>query len=153
MRIFKCAVAALALAGFTTSALAAGVAKIDTVAGKVLVNRGAGYEAVASGTLLNAGDKVMVGDKSSATISYFSAKCSVSAQASSLLTVGDVAPCKKGEVVGAVDSVFAIPVADMDAPAAAYPAGLPLLLAGTAAVGIATLILVSDDNDDGVSGE
>ena len=150
MKIMRSVIAAVVVASSAVSALAAGVAKIDAVDGKVLVNRGAGYEAVASGTLLNAGDKVMVGDKSSATISYFSAKCSISAEASSLVTISTKAPCKKGEVMGAVDSVFATPVADMDPPAAAaFPMALPLLLVGGAAVGITTLVLVSDGNDSG----
>ncbi len=152
MNFIRGAVTAAVMMGFATSAMAAGIATIDAVDGKVLVNRGAGYEAVASGTLLNAGDKVMVGDKSSAVISYLAAQCSVSAEASSLVTVSAKAPCKKGEVIGAVDSVFAVPAADMDPPAAAaFPMALPLLLGGAAVIGITTLVLVSDDNENGTA--
>lgn len=153
MKIMRSVIAAVVVASSAVSALAAGVAKIDAVDGKVLINRGAGYEVVASGTLLNAGDKVMVGDKASALISYLGAQCSISAEASSLVTISTKAPCKKGEVMGAAQSVFATPVADMDPPAAAaFPMALPLLLVGGAAVGIATLVLVSDGNDSGDAG-
>lgn len=88
-----------------------GVAELTSVKGKVLLNHGDGFEAVTDEVLLNVGDKIIVGDKSSAQINYLSSGCVVTVSASSMSTISEAAPCKAGEVVGLVDSLFVQPVA------------------------------------------
>lgn len=101
-------------------ALASGtIAEVSGLNGKVLVNHGKGFVPATGSVLLNVGDKIMVGANSSAKINYLNAKCLVSANASSVVTITAAAPCSLGSVVGSVDNVFAIPAA---APAVAAPA-------------------------------
>ena len=113
--MYVSAIAAGSLVLSVASALAAsGVAEISAVQGKVLVNQGDGFETVTGSVMLKAGDKVMVGEDSSAEISYPLSDCLVTASASSLVTISETAPCKAGEIVGAVDSIFVHAAQDAD---------------------------------------
>jgi hypothetical protein len=118
------------------------VAELSGLQGKVLVNHGKGYQPAVGSVVLNTGDLVMVGEKSSAKINYLNTKCLVSANASSVVMVTSVAPCKAGVVVGSVDAVFAVPAADADPsfiPPPAFPI-LPVLLGTAVVVGGGVLI-------------
>ena len=96
--------------GLSVAQAASNVAEISLVQGKVLVNQGAGFVALAEGASLKAGDKVLVGKDSSALIAYNSG-CAVSIHEAKIVTVSKVAPCKAGEVVASVGSDLVSPVA------------------------------------------
>ena len=68
--------AGLAVAVLMSTSAFAGIAQIGDVHGKVLVNHGKGFVPASDFASLNVGDKVMVGAKSFATLSY--AGCSIS---------------------------------------------------------------------------
>jgi hypothetical protein len=133
--IASVASAAFLIATVVPSLAASPIAEATGLHGKVLVNHGKGFEVATGSVLLNAGDRLMVGEKSSATVNYLNVKCTVSASNSTVLTVAAVAPCKSGTVVGSIDNVFATPVAD-PVDAGFVPPVFPILpvLVGTAVV-------------------
>lgn len=136
----------LAASFMATSAVAANsVAVITGASGKVLVNKGEGFVPVVGSFELSAGDRVMIGDDSFATLSY--AECSVALSKPTVLSVSADAPCAT-EAQG----VFVTPTADLTEPVAA---GLPW---GVIAVGVvvgvpATYFIAKEvlDNEDCVS--
>ncbi|MBG1233220.1 hypothetical protein [Aestuariivirga litoralis] len=78
-----------------SAAAATSVAGLGPVAGKVLVDQGSGF-APASGTIeLHQGDRVFVGQNSSATINYGS--CSLMIKKATVYSVAAAAPCAKNE--------------------------------------------------------
>lgn len=91
-----------------SSAIAANapVAQLQASNGKVLVNQGKGFVPASGLISLNAGDKIMVGKDSSASVLYTTANCSVDVAASTVVAVQAKAPCSAGQTIGAVDSVF-----------------------------------------------
>jgi hypothetical protein len=120
-----CAIVAASALMVSTS-FAANVAVVGDVSGKVLVNKGEGFLPV-SGTLeLNAGDRVMVGQDSFATLTY--ANCAVSLSSPSVVAVTEKPNC---DVV--------TPTADF-APAA-FP--LPIIL-GAVVVGTVVTYIATD---------
>lgn len=147
--------AVAALFASTSIAGAAGLAEITSSSGKVLVNQGSGFAPVSGMMSLKAGDAVMVGDGAQAQISYATG-CTVTADASSVVTISDVAPCAAGETVGTAGAVFVQPTADADySPVVGGLPLLPLLLIGGAVVGggvlIGTGVLGSGGGGGGVS--
>jgi hypothetical protein len=108
MRYIVAGVAYL-IANFLSALAAAPVAGVFVSHGKVLVNSGKEFVPAVGSVLLNVCDKIMVGANSSSKISYLNAKCLVSANASSVVSVTAKAPCSVGAVVGSVDNVFAVP--------------------------------------------
>ena len=136
--------AAYLIANIAPSLAYSPIAEASGLQGKVLVNHGRGFVPAAGTVLLNAGDKILVGANSSAKINYLNAKCLVSANASSVVTVTDAAPCKLGTVVGSVDTVFAVPAATDPAfvPPPDFPI-LPVLLIGGAGLVAGGFILFS----------
>jgi hypothetical protein len=130
--------AVAALFASTSIAGAAGLAEITSSSGKVLVNQGSGFAPVSGMISLKSGDAVMVGDGAQAQISY-AAGCTVTAEASSVVTISDVAPCAAGETVGTAGAVFVQPTADYSPVVGGLPL-LPLLLIGGAVVGGGVLI-------------
>jgi hypothetical protein len=137
MRVFSAMALSLALASASVKA-ASSVAQMGDFHGKVLVNQGKGFVPVAGPLALQAGDTVMIGEESSATVSYN--QCSVALTSPTVFTVGEKAPCAKGEKVASVQGVFIAPAAHQYAfgGAGGAQAWLPLaLIAGAAAtVGI-----------------
>jgi hypothetical protein len=128
--IKKTLVTLLSVVAFGTSALAGtGVATISDVSGKVLVNQGEGFVPVAGSIELNAGDRVMVGDDSFATVTY--ADCSVSLSKPTVMAVSAEANCS---------DVVITPTADVPV-AAGYPI-LPIVAVTAVAVG--GIILIAD---------
>jgi hypothetical protein len=137
---------ALSLALATSSLHAATmVAQVGNFHGKVLVNQGEGFVPVAGPLSLKAGDTVMVGEESFATVSY--TECSVSLSEPTVFTVGEAAPCAKGEKVASVAGAFITPTADMDPGCSsafcATPALLPLLLIGGAAATVGIIVVAT----------
>lgn len=140
--------AAYLLANIAPALANAPIAEASGLQGKVLVNHGKGFVPAARLVLLNDGDKIMVGANSSAKINYLNSKCSISANASSVVTVTTAAPCKAGVVVGSADTVFAVPASNIGADPSFVPPPdfpiLPVILIGGAAVVAGGYILLSN---------
>lgn len=95
MRGFSVAlVAGILLAGPAFAASPMG--QLKDIDGKVYVNRGKGFVQARDNTELFQGDRVMVGEKGSASINYYLAECDVMLTSSSMTTVAGKAPCKGG---------------------------------------------------------
>lgn len=142
MRVFGAAVLSLALVSASVQA-ATSIAQVGNFHGKVLVNQGKGYQPLVGPLALKAGDSVMVGEESFATVSYND--CTVSLSEPTVFTVGEAAPCAKGAKVAAVEGAFVAPAADMDPGSAvdATPAFLPLLLIGGAAATVGIVVVAT----------
>jgi hypothetical protein len=146
MRIFGAVALSLALATASVQA-ATMVAQVGNSHGKVLVNQGKGFVAVDGTLSLKAGDTIMVGEESFATVSYN--ECSVALSAPTVFTIGETAPCAKGEKIASVAGTFITPTADADVGpvcSSAFcgaPAFLPLLLIGGAAATVGIIVIAS----------
>lgn len=79
--------------GLSAAQAASNFAEINLMQGKVLVNQGEGFVALAEGSALKAGDKVLVGKDSSVIIAY-NGGCAVSINEAKVVTVAKAAPCK-----------------------------------------------------------
>lgn len=134
-------IAALAAALSVVPALAASpMGQLKDVAGKVYINRGAGFLQADGPLELYVGDRVMVGEGGSASISYYLAACDVALAATSLTTISAAAPCQA--------------VSQLPAQAVGPGPETTLLIAGgvgvAAAIGgvVALTAGGSDDNND-----
>ena len=107
---FTSIVLVASMLGLNAAQAASNFAEINLMQGKVLVNQGEGFVALAEGSALKVGDKVLVGKDSSAIISY-NGGCAVSINEAKVFTVAKAAPCKAGETVASVDSDLIAPVA------------------------------------------
>jgi hypothetical protein len=76
--------------------------------GKVLVSQGTGFGPYLMGAPLKAGDKVLVGNESSAVLAF--ADCSVELASGQLFIVPASAPCSKNETRAVVNGLFVTPV-------------------------------------------
>jgi hypothetical protein len=70
------------------------VAQLSNVEGKVYVNKGKGFAPVKGTVELSKGDRIMVGEKGSASLGYYLAGCDVMLTSSSMTTITEKAPCK-----------------------------------------------------------
>ena len=128
----------------TTISAQAGIAKLGDSHGKVLVNHGKGFVAVTGAADLNVGDRVMIGEKSFATLSF--ADCAVALSKPTVFTVKKKAPCVPGEQAMSYDGSLITPVADVvDVVPTPFPYWL--LLAGGGAAVVATIVVLSDNNN------
>jgi hypothetical protein len=121
-----CAFVAASALMVSTSFAAGNVAVIGDVSGKVLVNKGEGFLPVVGSLELNAGDRVMVGQDSFATLTY--SECAVSLASPTVVAVAEKPNC---DVI--------TPTADF-APAA-FP--LPIIL-GAVVVGTVVTYIATD---------
>jgi hypothetical protein len=137
------------LIGISSAHAAAGVAQLDQVRGKVLVNHGKGFVAAVASMPLNPGDRIMVAEDSSATIHYAAADCSISLAPASVVTVKKAAPCAPGEVVGAADSVLVTPTLGSGAPIAGGAAYVPIVVSASAVVVGLTSVWIGTHNSGG----
>jgi hypothetical protein len=144
-RVLSTALACLVLSASVAMA-AQSVAVVQNVSGKVLVNKGKGFVPATGALQLGAGDRLLVGKDSTATISY--AECAVSLAKPSVFTVTKVAPCVAGEKNAVVDGAFVTPAADPVSDDGGYVAGGfpnyvgPFLL-GAAAGGVIGAVIYS----------
>lgn len=141
---FKTILVAASIMSFATAQASAIVAELGTIQGKVMINHGKGFVPAVGVISLNAGDQLMVGEKSSAVVNYASG-CAVSVAATQVVTISAKAPCKAGEKVAMIGDAAIAPAADMDPmPPVAYGAGaLPLLLIGGGVLGVGAILLLS----------
>ena len=72
---------------------------VDSVKGKVLINRGEGFQQVTTGAQANAGDQLMAGPGGSAKLVY-SDGCQVSVVPGRVVSVGKQPPCTAPSLVG-----------------------------------------------------
>jgi hypothetical protein len=146
MRLFGAVALSLALASASVQA-ATMVAQVGNFHGKVLVNQGEGFVPVSGPLSLKAGDTVMIGEESFATVSY--GECSVALTSPTVFSVTKAAPCAEGATVASVDGVFIAPTADMNPAGCAgfmcgAPAGLlPLVLIGGAAATVGIVVVAT----------
>jgi hypothetical protein len=75
-------------------------ALIQAVKGKVLVNKGNGYEQVSADMAINIGDSLLISRNSSVTLNYVSGGCSSSLSSPSLVKVGASVPCSSAQSGG-----------------------------------------------------
>ncbi len=142
----KALVSAMLVAS-TGAQAANSVANLQMFQGKVLVNHGQGFAGATVNARLNAGDSVLVGDGSSAVISFEG--CTVNIAKSTVFKVTKVAPCAKGEKVAQVGDVFIAPAAKIVGPAAASGAlfnPVPFVLGATMVVGGGVLLFSKNCN-------
>jgi hypothetical protein len=118
------------------------IATVSGIQGKVLVNQGQGFVVLSAATDLKAGDQVFVGSESRVLVSYLAKNCSVDISKPQTLTIGKVAPCKKGETVAALDSSFVTPVNGGMAGAGGLAAMDTTSMVVLGVVGIATIASV-----------
>jgi hypothetical protein len=113
--------------------------------GKVLVNQGAGFKAAKSDMVLNPADQIMVGTEGRAEILYMASQCRVVAEAQSLVTVQDVAPCSGQNLSMKEQALIITPASASSDDEDAENMRAGLAIAGFAAVTVLSLTL----NEDG----
>jgi hypothetical protein len=149
-RVFGAMVLSLAMVSASVQA-ATSVAQVGNFHGKVLVNQGKGFVPVSGSLALKAGDAIMVGSESFATVSYN--ECTVSLSEPTVFTVGEAAPCAKGEKIASAGGAFIAPAADLDpgctSAFCATPALLPLLLIGGAAATVGVIVVATKKKNRG----
>jgi hypothetical protein len=127
---------------------------LESISGKVLVNQGEGFVAADSKTTLKHGTKVLVGDGSTAILSFAANEplppCTMVLKPKSVTTVTDSGMCEaqqKAEV-GAFEAVQITPVAS-DPPRSTIPP--PVVAAGFVTIVAGATIYSLLQDDDSVS--
>jgi hypothetical protein len=143
-RIFKSVLVAASIVSFASAQASVIVAELGSTSGKVLINHGKGFVPATGLVSLNAGDQLMVGEKSSAVVNYASG-CAVSVAATQVVTISAKAPCKAGEKVAMIGDTAIAPAGDapMAAPYGAGFGALPLLLIGGGVAATAAVLLLT----------
>lgn len=139
-------VAGLLLAGPALAASPMG--QLKEIDGKVYVNRGKGFVLAQGDIELFQGDRVMVGEKSSASINYYLADCDVMLTSSSMTTISAKAPCKGG---GSTTSTYGQIVGESGFPGGPVVVGLGLTAMSVGGVLSVTGGDENRDNDQGQS--
>lgn len=144
--LLKSGLAACALVALVASA---GAAELVQLEGKVAVNSGDGFVPGKPGMVLKAGDQVLVGEKSTASLVYADPGCVFEVAASSLVTVSDVGPCVPGQSTALGESVFVQPTATEPT----YTDGPDLtpfyIMGGGAIIGSAAFMIHEATNNNG----
>jgi len=138
--------ALLALFAVSQTATAAELVKLE---GKVSVNRGDGFEPAKQGMVLKAGDQVLVGKESAASLVYAEPGCVYEAPEASVTTVSDVGPCIPGQTTALGESAFATPVATDGSGSDLTPF---YVMGGAAVIGATALIINEASKGNGGSG-
>lgn len=84
------------------ASLSASAATVDAVKGKVLINRGEGFQQAASGAQANAGDLIMASAGGSAKLTY-PGGCQVKVVPGRVVSVAKQPPCTAPYLVGEAD--------------------------------------------------
>jgi hypothetical protein len=109
---FKRVTAATVALSFAFSPMAFGkdlVVHLVETKGKVLINHGGRFVPALDAMALRAGDRILVGQESTATLAY--PDCSVTLAAANIFTVPSAKACAPGETASLIDGVFVKPVA------------------------------------------
>jgi hypothetical protein len=116
---------------------AAPFALIQAVHGKVLVNKGDGYQPVSADMAISVGDRLLISQNSDVTLSYVSAGCSSSLSAPAVLKVAAAVPCKTGangnSATGST-SIGSVSGAATGVPSATEPLNVPSFASTAAGV-------------------
>jgi hypothetical protein len=115
-------------------------AQIQAIHGKVLVNKGKGFEAALADTSLNIGDRVLIGAKSGVTIGYVKAGCTATLEKPSVFKVTKSAPCGGELISNSISGAPIVPPIGGGFSAAALGAGAG---AGIPAVGWGVAIVLT----------
>jgi hypothetical protein len=134
--------AALILASNGTYA-APGAARIFDIDGKVLVNRGAGFELLRETASLKTGDRIFVRKDGSATVRYLASDCEIMLTGSSMTTIDEKGPCGGGG--GGLSSIFGAAIAPAQGEPDPTTVGA-LLVAGGAAATILLVVLLDENH-------
>lgn len=149
--IFSAALLASAVLG-SVNAAPASLAVVAAVDGQVMVNTGKGYFPATAQLVLKAGDRVLVGKNSNATISYND--CAVSLDKPVLFTVTAEPVCAKSSIQPAADLPGGAypPAGGAAAAGGLAPVALPMLVVGSLTVACAVKCGdLLDDNEDPAS--
>jgi hypothetical protein len=71
---------------------AASAATVDSIKGRILLNRGDGFQVLAAPTMANSGDKVMANPGGSAKLRYADG-CVIDIRPGTVVSVGEKSPC------------------------------------------------------------
>ena len=144
-KIFKTVLVSASIMSFASAQASAIVAELGTVEGKVLINHGKGFVPAVGLISLNAGDQLMVGEKSSAVVNYASG-CSVSLAATQVVTISAKAPCKAGEKVAMIGETAIAPAAAQIGAISGFGLGSnfgPIALTVGLTLGLGTILVVT----------
>lgn len=139
--MMKSTAAILALLLAPASAWAAEPAAfLATSTGKVLVNQGQGYVALAPQSPLKAGDSILVGQNSTAVVAYEG--CTIALDTPIVFAVPGAAPCTTGTLLPAPGDTISPAGFQFATPAVA---NMPLtgIVMGVAVAGVGTVIVVN----------
>jgi hypothetical protein len=150
MRVALASIAVIASVSFSVPSLAA---TVESIEGKVWVNRGAGYQRVTAPAEIQAGDLIMAGVGAGAEVVYYD-ECRVKVRPGGLMTVAREPPCETSAAMhlGAGSLKDSPPI--FDAPPAYAVPGRDLdvasgvLVGGVIVGGITAAVLSGDDDDD-----
>ena len=133
-RMFKRLVLGVALSLIGINGAGAGShARLQVIAGNILVNHGSGFGPAIGVVGLNVGDRILAGENASAVLSY--AACSIMIKAGSVVTVAKAAPC----VAGVPSEINVIPASSAD-----DNSRHPVLILGEFAGGFVALVGLSE---------
>lgn len=132
-------------------------AELVNVKGKVSVSQGDGFQAAAERMVLKPGDKVFLGQKSTASVVYAKPPCVVQLAPATVTTIARVAPCLPGQatMIGN-QSVLITPTADPILPTSPplfAPSLAPFFVMGGAALIGSTAAIISEGTSGSGSGD
>jgi hypothetical protein len=151
----RLALASVALMSCLSISLPSLAAKVESIEGRVWINRGMGYQRLSAPADVKAGDVIMASVRSGAEIAY-NGLCRAKVRPGVEVIVAREPACKPSTAMmhlGAASLKDSPPVYDTPAPLLDarpdYSVG-PALLAGGLVVGgvVAAVLLLSDDDDD-----
>jgi len=119
-------------------------AELVNIQGKVAVNHGDGFIPAAEGMTVRPGDKVFVGDKSSASLIYANPGCVFEAAPTSVVTVTELGPCAPGETTALGEPAIATPASYSD-----HDYTVLYIAGGAALLGGAAYLLTKNGNGNG----
>jgi hypothetical protein len=124
---------------------APGAARISDIDGKVLVNRGEGFELLRQSVSLKVGDRIFVKKGGSATVRYLASDCEVMLSELSMTTIDEKGPCTGAGGGGGLSSIFGTVVAPAQGEPDPTTTGA-LLVAGGAAAALLLVVLLDEDH-------
>jgi hypothetical protein len=150
MRVALASIAVISSVSFSVPSLAA---TVESIEGKVWVNRGAGYQRVTAPAEIQAGDLIMAGVGGGAEVVYYD-ECRVKVRTGGLVTVAREPPCETSAAMhlGAGSLKDSPPIYDAPPPVYAEPGfdfavASGVLVGAVIGAGITAAVLAGDDDD------